>query len=622
MNNFYRYFSVLVISICSCLDVYCFELTHRENFARDKIQISDVELEGETFSVIEYENFFKTNNVGEAKLPFKILEFEVPSNMYSFSISCEFSGKQLISHNGRIEISQEDVVSNSVDKVTAKSYKTYSSDIFPLERVEILEDGYRMGNIHILHVAVFPFIYNAQLDELSFVESIDLKITDASASIYAKSKVADNNVFESKLRPLKMSNSVLSSASISEVYRPRVYVGDSLPVYEYAVITSQELAPEFDKLIGFKKQKGLDAGVVCIEDILRDDAFLQGDTISGINDDAGKLRAYLMACRQSRNGDMFVLLGGNPNVVPIRNALDNCNMYVTVKSQESHPRGGHIPTDLYFSDMNGIWYDVENEEFSVPLLSEWNKHTKIDFNPEIYVGRISCKNKKEIYNYVSKLLKYEMSPGDGDYTYLRNFMSTQNSDMLNKKQANIFGEKAIGLYDSHTIFDGSYDGSKSDLTGNLLINSINANHYGLMNFHNHAGSTAIALRYAGNNLSYSLVSRQGVSDLFTYAPYEDAHGLDMLKNGNYPSIAYTLSCDPMPFDNIVAHWDDCHNEKGLLYLPDGIYNLGDSFTIGGLYGGPAFIGNTRYGYVESSFSQELVFFDLLKNDGTLPNFRG
>ncbi|MCM1143034.1 MAG: hypothetical protein NC453_31090, partial [Muribaculum sp.] len=51
------------------------------------------------------------------------------------------------------------------------------------------------------------------------------------------------------------------------------------------------------------------------------------------------------------------------------------------------------------------------------------------------------------------------------------------------------------------------------------------------------------------------------------------------------------------------------------------YTFGDSFTIGGLYGGPAFIGNTRNGYVDESFEQELEFIKLLKTDGCLGRVR-
>lgn len=72
---------------------------------------------------------------------------------------------------------------------------------------------------------------------------------------------------------------------------------------------------------------------------------------------------------------------------------------------------------------------------------------------------------------------------------------------------------------------------------------------------------------------------------------ESGHGLDCLTNHDYPAIAYSISCTSTPFD-IYGSYD----------IP---YNIGSSFTVAGLYGGPAFLGNTREGFYRNYASVRL-----------------
>ena len=65
-----------------------------------------------------------------------------------------------------------------------------------------------------------------------------------------------------------------------------------LPFYEYCIITRDSLISSFERIIAWKRTKGIDAGAVSIESILSN-SYCSGDTVSGINDDAGKVRQYL-----------------------------------------------------------------------------------------------------------------------------------------------------------------------------------------------------------------------------------------------------------------------------------------------------------------------------------------
>ena len=86
-----------------------------------------------------------------------------------------------------------------------------------------------------------------------------------------------------------------------------------LPTYEYVVITSESLKPFFRSFVSWKKRKGIDIGIVTVEDIYSN---YSTDYASGITDSAGAIRQYLTD--SWHDGTVWVLLGGDGTVIPVR----------------------------------------------------------------------------------------------------------------------------------------------------------------------------------------------------------------------------------------------------------------------------------------------------------------
>ena len=130
--------------------------------------------------------------------------------------------------------------------------------------------------------------------------------------------------------------------------------------------------------------------------------------VSNIDDDAGKLRAYLKYAYDS--GSLrYALLAGDYTVLPIRYGCGDHN-YSSTKIVSNNCK---IPTDIYFSDFNGNWNKDGDDHYGE------STHDKVDFYPEIFVGRLLCTSRQEIANYTEKLIRYERNPGNGDYSYLQ-----------------------------------------------------------------------------------------------------------------------------------------------------------------------------------------------------------
>ena len=83
--------------------------------------------------------------------------------------------------------------------------------------------------------------------------------------------------------------------------------------YEYVIITSNALKSYFNKFVEWKKRKGIDIGVVTVEDIYS--SYTGGDLISGIDDNAGKIRQYLLDAYTE--GAVWALLGGDMIIIQV-----------------------------------------------------------------------------------------------------------------------------------------------------------------------------------------------------------------------------------------------------------------------------------------------------------------
>ena len=100
----------------------------------------------------------------------------------------------------------------------------------------------------------------------------------------------------------------------------------------------------------------------------------------------------------------------------------------------------------------------------------------------------------------------------------------------------------------------------------------------------------------------------GITD--SYMLLEEGNGLDNVGNSNFPSIVYTISCDNIPYDVTRGKYNN--DKDGDYYINQGP-NLGESFTNGIGYGGPAFLGNTRAGSLDYAPILQKEFMKQLKS---------
>jgi len=499
----------------------------------------------------EYDNF----NPGWPALPIKYITFHLPYTADDITLSIRQSKTTSHAISKRIfpvQAPEATSLENIQKRFTPCDDLIYESVTpYPSEKARIAEISCVGHGDRVVVVVVSPIIYRPTENCYDFSEDMEITLT------YKKS--------------LKRAEALARNTQTIDI---------GIPFYEYCVITSQNLKDAFTRLVAWKREKGLNAGVVCKEDILNN-TFIVGDTVSSIYDDAGKIRQYLQYAYDS-GVTKYVLFGGNDNVLPIRYGTGSNNTW-TLNTTNDYK----IPSDFYFSELNSNWnkdgdmYYGENSD-------------NLDYGAELFVGRLLCVNSEEIHNYTDKLLRYELNPGNGNFSYLKKALYTQSDQMQRDHEQENIAAQLQSIFPIDTIF--SEQPSYNDLYptspyGNDVIAKTNE-HYGYVSWGGHGGPHNVVVKSDSINKGhwYAITS---VQTSLPFLMYESANGLDNLTNKDYPMFAYSISCSITPFDDFESYSQ----------LP----NMGQSFTLGKDYGGPVLVGNTRYGWVGFSAAMQRKF---------------
>ena len=598
------------------------QISYTATFDQHLLTTDTVSENGDSYLRLRYPDLWTQSAAGTPELPVHYLRFSVPCDATDFTVSVTGETTTATRYTLPVYPTQPPIPSdrNTSEQLFVSPDSTvYSNNRYwPAVPVQVVDEGFLDGDNHIVTVAVWPISYAPTDGEILFRNSVTVRLdysvknagSENPSRLRAISRRATgrNNVRwgrEEAKRIVVNPAQVDGFAPATATRSASSHTVTTLPDFEYTVVTSRELAPAFDRLIGWKRQKGYSAGVVCIEDILACPDFQGGDLVSNIDDDAGKLRAYLKYAYDS--GSLrYALLAGDYTVLPIRYGTGRRS--ITIKDSQNQDSSIYvdwpIPSDLYFSDFNGNWNvdgDSSYGEF------ESSEMYTMDYAPEIFVGRLLCTNRQEIANYTEKLIRYERNPGNGDYSYLQKAFYCQSDEMQQDNEAGIIKSAWGTTFHQDTVIEEfpSYETqSVTKPTGAEVIREMN-NRYGFFSWHGHGAPAGITVRSRGTNEwdYYAIVPFDGVLDkdsVHYSMNVEVGHGLDNLTNQDYPAIAYSISCDVTPFD---------------IYKQYNVtYNIGSSFTVAGLYGGPAFLGNTRSGWIGPSVRLEKLFVEQIKSN--------
>ena len=388
-------------------------------------------------------NGYHLRDVGNPELPVKRIRLIIPSDqdLNSIVVSSVAQEKAGIYNINPAQPAYPTSIDSKKPAFVKPNTVTYQSNVcYPKNPATIIHQGYFDGDKHIVTVEVCPVSYYPASGKIVLNTSMNLTFQYKAAQM----KVIHNNVRSSgaQLMYNQMLNNLVDNPEMISTYAQKSNVNvqalsksnnntmllnltsSGLPAYEYVIITTSALQPYFNNFITWKARKGINIGVVTVDQIY---AKYTGDYISShpILDNPGKIRQYLSDAYQQ--GTVFALLAGRYTDVPVRYG---CPWYYNTWTWATAlPNDFMVPADIYFADFNGDWnldgniyygQTNSNDGFTQPSPLPSTSYDNPDYHPEIFVGRIACENGQEILNWTDKVIKYELNPGNGNSAYVAN----------------------------------------------------------------------------------------------------------------------------------------------------------------------------------------------------------
>ncbi|MFH0895987.1 MAG: C25 family cysteine peptidase [Bacteroidota bacterium] len=627
------------------------QITHTATYSSANLTLANDSSANGVFTKVEYTGLFNTGQPGQPSLPVQYLKFVIPNGMEVDQVTVSPAGSADYNLTKQVLPAQPPTILSPDIPPPAfvqPDSVIYNSAQWPVANYTMSNTDYFDWNNTVVSIAVYPVQYLPNTNILRLFSSIGISISLKTASnARALTKInrsdVNQNMYKNMLKGIVANPNDVSNYSDTSIYasdtaamRLHIEWPMNLPAYEYVVITDASLASSFADFVAWKKRKGIDIGIVTTQEIYANypdgdyesKSYIGGAWIYGpvsIGDDAGRIREYLKDAYH--NGTSYALLGGDGSFVPIRNGF---------------AVGENVPSDWYYTEIHGNW-DFDGDG----LYGEFAEDVVGDF-PDIFLGRLLCHNQGQIKQWTENILLYEKNPGNGDYDYLTKSFLTQSwpcQDPTGGEATNIANTDLTFttnyVMEEEPCYHAEYDingnclnvtfsypyinepcpgltscgGTSGTVRGTEIVNEMK-NRYGFYSFFGH-GKTYNGFSGIQTMNSYSdvnpwiwWVDAKGYMDGPNGTGYvtiqETNNGLDNLDNESFPSIAYFVSCELVPFDKTSSPL----SSPGNLGMP----NFGEQFTTGANSGAAAFLGNTRFGYVTSSMNIEACFINRVKTD--------
>lgn len=577
---------VLIISIC-CLVITPFisatasKLTHQLDFGNtlndsiqtltitsntfdDIIQFSVAFPEPVIEKIISYysvsmQGLLKRGAPGEPVLPFVTIKAVIPLGKEVSGLDVVPSISRLLEGDFKVEYGKTPVRISSkptfIDKPNQEIYN--SAKTFPETLFSEVSHHYFRG-FEILHITVNPVQYFPKTGGLSYFEtmSITIGLCDSSSTQhpllrnFPEDRVAVQHIVDNP----EAIETYASSLSTPQ----RISLVNSSESYNYVIITNAALNSSFQTLIDWKIQKGLNATIVLVEDILSDpDYFCNGTFGDGcgskFNDTAARVRNFIKDAYLNW-GTEYILLGGDVGITGYR------GVYGFVAT-DPITQDKNMPCDLYYGALDGSWDNDNDTIFGEGVYTSESGSPQngtagdeADWYAEVYVGRAPVSGVAHAQYFVNKTLWYEQATDD---SYFRKaVMLGENLDEETEAaNAKDLASNLIPQYTTTRLYDRDGTYSKS-----AVVNAINSGTHIL----NHDGHT--------NTQSMMELDRSDVDTLIT--------------NNEY-FLGYSVGCFAAAFesDSVIEHF--IANEHGAFafignsrygwYMPGTMYGSGDQF---------------------------------------------
>ncbi len=480
------------------------------------------------YDIVRYPSLELTYEIGSPQLPVKLVHIPLPPGKMIARVEVvrvESAGLDGLFTPFPCQkpqpLSEKAISFDHADPVAYS--RTHS---YPREIAAVCGDGFSSG-FGVGAFTIYPVQYSHTEKKLTFYSLIEVEITFGDAP--EKPVSFDGGVYAESFHRKTLESLTGGPVATRRFAEGPVRSSPILPDEEhlYVIITDESMVAAFEPFARWKLLKGLSSEIVTVQYIT---ANYTGTDVQD------QIRNFIKDA-YANWGTVWVLLGGDTNVIPERKAYAMDAEYAASSNE--------IPCDLYYADLDGDWNANGNGVYG-------EVDDGVDMYPEVFLGRAPVENASEAANWIGKMNTYEKPPACGhelDILFLAMILwddpYTDSGEGLNYIDELYVPDR----FDPITKLYESL-GNENRTTA---INALNAGP-NIVNHNGHANTTVMGVGH------------------HEYLRITD---MDMLNNDERPSVLYSIGCFPAAIDN------DC---------------IAEHFVTNAGGGGVAFIGNSRYGW--------------------------
>jgi hypothetical protein len=275
-------------------------------------------------------------------------------------------------------------------------------DKYPDDFIEVVNEGV-MDGARIVTIGVHPFQYRPKSKQLLIISHINFDIVLSTSTVpevrpYVRGK------FEQSVYDAMFKDNIINDYEIPAYYQKPVLVEENqlgqiapFPTGPAMIITDPIFADAFQPYADWLTDQGIRAQIIS-------PAAIYGYFIG--RDKAEQIRNYIKYCYKHAGGTYFILGGMDSRFnPPIPPQLPTRRCFCVDILPEEPPHYDTIPCDHYFCTLDGDW-NADSD-------TVWGEmQDDVDQFPEVYVGRILCRDVQEVSNWCYKTLTYEKSPAN------------------------------------------------------------------------------------------------------------------------------------------------------------------------------------------------------------------
>ena len=318
------------------------------------------------------------DEVGAPSLPAKFVNVLIPAGARNVAVSASGAETLLAADVVPYPAQPRSPKSKPRPAFVSANARYASADPWPAEAA-VYQGDHDMQGYRFVSVRLNPLAYVGAEKKLVLREKIAVTVTYDAAPATKAILAPQKSAFE------PLVDSLVVNPEAAADFAPAVRATAPKATLDYLIITSATLSNAFQQVADYRASAAGGSYATRV---------LTTNTIAA--DYAGTdLQAKIRACISNSVatlGTTMVLLGGDDTIVPVR--------YTSVSVESGDTYETNMPTDLYYSGLNGNW-NADGDA----IYGETND--AVDMAWDVVVARLPMRTAAQVTNYLNKVATYE-----------------------------------------------------------------------------------------------------------------------------------------------------------------------------------------------------------------------